>query len=613
VSTGNGNGNGNGNGYRNGTMPGIVDHLPPQNQEAERALLGALLIEPGRMDSVLEIVAIEDFYRDAHQVLFRCLSDLWQAGKRFDVVMIADELERRGQYREIGGDEFMREIAGAAPSAANMLYHAEIIVQKSIARQLIQGCTETIRDGYSNQYTAGELHARLFSRMNPLGELSDEEEEIRLLPRPDYPGPAAWRGLAGDLVNKMKEKTEAHPAALLVQFLVMFGNMIGHRPYALVNRTKHHTNLYACVVGPSSVARKGTGADLMEWILSHVDDDWARNRRFNGIASGEGLIERVRDEYCDLQGKLFKGEDDKRALWVESEFESVLAVSARDHSVVSPKIRQLWDKCEAASASKNNPSKTTDAHVSIIGHCTEIALSERLKSIEAANGFGNRFLWCFSERTQLLPDGAEFTREEFREEIDGLQYAAAAVGGLADRPFIRDDLARELWYSQYESMSSPPPGVYGAMVSRAAPQVLRLSLIYAILDHSTIVRRSHLESALAVWEYCRQSASYLFADQMGDPGAEKILAAIDAAGVPVTRRQLNRAAFSGRCPETKLVRILDRLRRQGMIEQTTGQGSTARARSCQRWQRRTSNLEMRLCHLRHLPQNVVPTPDDKPF
>ena len=100
---------------------------------------------------------MEDFYRDAHQVIYRAIRDLYDLGKAVDAVTLSDELTRRDQYKQIGGDEMLLEIANSVPHAANVKYHAEIVRQKSISRQLIQSATDIIRDGYSNLFTAQQL------------------------------------------------------------------------------------------------------------------------------------------------------------------------------------------------------------------------------------------------------------------------------------------------------------------------------------------------------------------------------------------------------------------------------------------------------------------------
>ena len=115
---------------------------------------------PARQRGLHEIVpflSVEDFYRDAHQILYRAIRDLYDLGKAIDAVTLADELTRRDQYKPIGGDEMLLEIANSVPHAANAKYYAEIVRQKSISRQLIESANEILRDGYSNIFTAEQL------------------------------------------------------------------------------------------------------------------------------------------------------------------------------------------------------------------------------------------------------------------------------------------------------------------------------------------------------------------------------------------------------------------------------------------------------------------------
>jgi replicative DNA helicase len=135
----------------------LSDHLPPQNLEAERSVLGGILLDNEVLHEIVGFLSVEDFYRDAHQVIFRAIRDLYDLGKPVDAVTLSDELTRRDQYKQIGGDEMLLEIANSVPHAANVKYHAEIVRQKSISRQLIQSATDIIRDGYSNLFTAQQL------------------------------------------------------------------------------------------------------------------------------------------------------------------------------------------------------------------------------------------------------------------------------------------------------------------------------------------------------------------------------------------------------------------------------------------------------------------------
>ncbi|MBV8127751.1 MAG: replicative DNA helicase [Planctomycetaceae bacterium] len=158
FDNGKGGGGGNGNAPFSGAGDSaLADHLPPQNLEAERWLLGGILLDNEVLHEIAQFLTADDFYRDAHQVIYRAISELYSAGKGVDAVTLADELTRRDQFKQIGGDEMLLEIANSVPHAANARYHAELVRQKSISRQLIQSATEIIREGYSNLFTAQQL------------------------------------------------------------------------------------------------------------------------------------------------------------------------------------------------------------------------------------------------------------------------------------------------------------------------------------------------------------------------------------------------------------------------------------------------------------------------
>ncbi len=153
-------GNGKQNGFGRGSKPDVgalADRLPPQNLEAEKSLLGSILWDNEILHDVVAIIRPQDFYRDTHQVIFTAIRDMYENRKGIDAVTLAEELEKRGQFEQVGGNEMLAEITGSVPHAANGKYYAEIVRQKSINRQLIEYATEIIHDGYSNEYTGEQL------------------------------------------------------------------------------------------------------------------------------------------------------------------------------------------------------------------------------------------------------------------------------------------------------------------------------------------------------------------------------------------------------------------------------------------------------------------------
>ena len=150
------NGNGIGNGTGNGSSP-LPERLPPHNLKAERGVLGSILLNNDVLHDVIGLLKIEDFYRDIHQIAYRAIRDMYDLGKAIDVITLPEELTRRNQYASIGGDDFLTEIVDAVPHPLDAKYYAEIVRQKSIARQLIDAANEILHEGYSNTFTSDEL------------------------------------------------------------------------------------------------------------------------------------------------------------------------------------------------------------------------------------------------------------------------------------------------------------------------------------------------------------------------------------------------------------------------------------------------------------------------
>ncbi len=353
--------------------------------------------------------------------------------------------------------------------------------------------------------------------------------------------PAALHGLAGAFVALVGPTSEADPVALLVQFLTAFGNAANRGAYFQVEGTRHHLNLFAVIVGPTAKARKGTSWGRVRHFFELVDDGWARTRITQGLCSGEGLIWAVRDPIMKTVRVREKGsparyeqqlEDpgiaDKRLLVLEEEMASAFRVMKRDGSTLSPVIREAWDGGRLSSMTKNSPAKATDAHISAIGHITEAELRKELSQADAANGFANRFLFVLAKRANVLPEGGTVdphALQELARRVIGALDVARKAGEVR-----RDDAARTRWAEVYPSLSEGRPGLLGSIVTRAEAQVMRLAMAYAVLNSSPIVRLPHLEAALALWGYCEASARYVFADALGSPDAERLLAVLRERG-----------------------------------------------------------------------------------
>ncbi len=120
-------------------------------------------------------------------------------------------------------------------------------------------------------------------------------------------------------------------------------------------------------------------------------------------------------------------------------------------------------------------------------------------------------------------------------------------------------------YDDLLAAHSRKPGLLGSVTSRAEAQVMRLALIYALLDCSPLIRPDHLLAALAVWGYCEQSAAYIFGDALGDPIADELLRAIRATGNQGMTRTEIRDLFKRHKGAEQIGRVLLKLLEYGSV------------------------------------------------
>ena len=358
--------------------------------------------------------------------------------------------------------------------------------------------------------------------------------------------PEAFHGLAGEIVRAIEPHTEADSVGLLIQLLIAFGNAVAPSAHFLAEADKHHGNLFAVMVGVSSKGRKGTSWGYIRELFKLAEPGWAEQCVKSGLSSGEGLIHHVRDavekEKTDKKtGEVEivvedEGVSDKRLLVLETEFTTVLKQTDRDGNTLSATVRNAWDTGSLQCLTKNSPVRATGAHISIIGHITKDELKRELSATETANGFGNRFLWACVRRSKELPEGGKFRIHEQVELIARLQ---AAIENASETSRLdRDSGARAVWLAIYHDLSTGKPGLCGALTGRSEAQVMRLALLYALLDQAAVICAEHLTAAIALWEYCEASVRYVFGDSLGDRVADEILQMLRQAQTGMSRNEI---------------------------------------------------------------------------
>jgi len=130
--------------------------VPPQSQEAEMGVLGSMVLDPHCIGEIIPMLQAECFYRQDHRVVYEALLGLYEANKPVDLVMLRDELKRRGQLERIGGVEFLVRLVESVPSAANATYYAQIVRDKYMLRELITAAGEVVQKAYNDLGDASE-------------------------------------------------------------------------------------------------------------------------------------------------------------------------------------------------------------------------------------------------------------------------------------------------------------------------------------------------------------------------------------------------------------------------------------------------------------------------
>ena len=128
----------------------VTERKPPQNIEAEQAVLGAMLIKQEAITDAQEILSADDFYREAHRVVYRAMEDLVAHHEAVDLVTLTEQLRKKGLLDDVGGVSFVTALANSVPTAANVVYHAKIVSEKAALRRLIDAATEIAGNAYED-------------------------------------------------------------------------------------------------------------------------------------------------------------------------------------------------------------------------------------------------------------------------------------------------------------------------------------------------------------------------------------------------------------------------------------------------------------------------------
>ena len=167
--------------------------VPPHSIEAERSVLGGLMLDDSAWDSIAATVTADDFYRSDHRIIFRCIASLVEGNKPLDIITISESLEGVGELENVGGLPFISDLAASTPTVSNIQAYAEIVRERSTVRSLIAVAHDIADSGFNpDGRSSGDLINEAESKVFKIG---DE--------RPSTGGPESVRPLLTKAVGRI--------------------------------------------------------------------------------------------------------------------------------------------------------------------------------------------------------------------------------------------------------------------------------------------------------------------------------------------------------------------------------------------------------------------------
>ena len=131
--------------------------IPPQNLEAEMALLGSIMLRPEVLFDIMEVVALDSFYSEKHKVVFETMMELFNKHSPIDLLSVSTKLKEKGWLDQIGGNTYLTELVNVVPSSSNVGYYAEIVQKKFMMRRLIDASDNISQIGYDENKELDEM------------------------------------------------------------------------------------------------------------------------------------------------------------------------------------------------------------------------------------------------------------------------------------------------------------------------------------------------------------------------------------------------------------------------------------------------------------------------
>lgn len=344
-------------------------------------------------------------------------------------------------------------------------------------------------------------------------------------------GPDAFYGIAGQLANEVSAIDGVSKEAILMQFLICIGNLCGQKFYYFIGGKKIYPSDFLILCGSTGSSKKGTSFSDVKWFFDKYWPEFTHSRLKTGVNSGEGLINCIRDKIISIEkdktGKEIEvikdqGALSKIVLFLEPELSRLLKAGKREGSTVTETIRNAWDQVPLEINTSQRSIRSTDYNVSLIAHITPNELKSLVTDIDSSNGFLNRFLFCLAGNAEpkVFPEPFEKVRFSFSTELVTL---ISFINSIESEVIDLDESARVYYEDIYKEYFYKPESEISDLIGRNIPHLLKMAMLYAILDRSPFIKTEHLKASKALIDFSENSIRYIFKDKIYNKKEKKIL------------------------------------------------------------------------------------------
>jgi hypothetical protein len=451
----------------------------PKDLGAERALLGAALLEPDQAVPLLrDRLAAEDFYLRAHQLIYKAILDALDAGTPADakalLFAVGNLLEERGQLDEVSGRAYLSDLVTQACLGASVPFYAEKITEAARKRELQTRLLEAFEKVKEDPQAAlEELAAQV--KLDRLVTATDEAQPAAGIAFPE----GAYLGVAADFADTYSTACESPKSYFYLSFLTCLGALVGDR-VCLQGATRAPARLYTVLLGPSGISRKSTAIKL-------TTDFFARNvvgfPIVRGLGSAEGLAKTIQKrEYTNT-------------LLVFDELRTFVDKAKIEGSILLSIVNTLFDETRAENHTKGHDIELENVHLSLLSACTLDTFANLFDANFVAIGFPNRLLLVLDESKTSIPvprDVPPEIEQALAQDLGAILYNLRPYTPANPLIVRLTPEALGIWSEFYQTI---PRTVTGTRIDAIA---LRLAMLMAISAHKTEIDADVIQAAIEI-------------------------------------------------------------------------------------------------------------------